>query len=127
MEFKGLLFAGIAFVVCLIFLSLGGYWMYTANDKIEQSQKQIDKFEKEDGEFHPFFEINQNDTEYQKAKKGMEDGKSSKSFSYVFFTIGAICLLIALTLVAIHFIMERNADKKMADTFFVDGKPPPRK
>jgi hypothetical protein len=125
MQFKGLLFAGIAFVICLIFAVLGGYWLYDNNDKIDKNQQIVDDFEKEDGKYHSDYEFDQNNTDYLEAKSNLDDANSNKSFSYVFFTISVICLLVAIALVAIHFIMERNADKKLGDSFFVDGKPPP--
>lgn len=127
MQFKGLMFAGIAFVICLIFAVLGGYWLYDTNDTIAKNQEIVDAFEDVDGKYHDAYEYDKNDPEYLKAKNNLEDARSSQSYSYVFFTIGAICLLVAIALVAIHFIMERNADKKLGDSFFVDGKPPPKK
>jgi hypothetical protein len=124
MEFKGLLFGGIAIVIAIIFCIIGWYTVQNTDDRIATYQKEVDSYEDPDGANHMWIEVDKNFANYTKAKDNLQDAKDSKSTSYIWFTIGGICLLIGIVMIIVHLVLERSADKKMADSFFVDSRQP---
>ncbi len=129
MEFKALLFAGIAFFFFVVFIVVGGFFLYDANERIEEWQKQVDTFEDLDGDNHHWYDaewpegsgVNHTHPEYLNAVEESDSAKDSRSFTTVWFVIAVMMLLVALALVAIHFIMEKRSDDKMGASFFMDG------
>jgi len=130
MELKALLFAGIAFFFCVAFIAVGAFFYFHYNSEVEHFEGVVDSYENPTGKNHHWYESDypplsgQNHTwpDYVNATEELEDAKSGKSTTAIWFVLGIIMLLVAVTLVAIHFILEKRADDKMASSFFMDGE-----
>ena len=130
MEFKALLFAGIALFFCVAFIAVGAFFYFHYDSEIEHYEKVVDSYESETGKNHHWYEADwppdsdQNHTwpDYVNATEDLEDAKSSKSTTAIWFVLGIIMLLVAVTLAAIHFILEKRADDKLASSFFMEGE-----
>jgi hypothetical protein len=121
------LFAGVALLFCIVFGSIGIFWHYNTNNRIDHYQKIIDEYEGGNETKTLWLEMHPDDPEYKKAvdeKKGAQD---DKGLTPLWFVFAVILLLVAIALVVIHFILEKRADDKMAASFFVEGgEAPPR-
>ena len=121
MEIKFLLFAGVAFVFCVIFFAIGGYFYKDASDRIEFYEDEIGTWEEPNGVNYLNYEIDPEHPTYLKAKDNLKDAKADKENSAIWFVIGVIFILITLALVVMHFIVEKRADDKLGASFFVEG------
>jgi hypothetical protein len=123
------LFAGVAFLFCVIFAAVGGFWYWDTNDRIDQYQTVLDEYHGGNETKTLFFEVYGNETpEYKEAKDKQQEAKDDSAMTPIWFVFAAILLLVAITLIVVHFILEKRADDKMAASFFVDGGegPPPK-
>ena len=120
-------FAGVAFLFCIIFVAIGGFWYFDAKNNIEHNQKVIDSFEKEDGENHLLYQKGEESgvhhENYTSAQKKQEEAEEDQDMTPIWFVFAAILVLVAITLVVVHFILEKRAGDKMAASFFVDSPP----
>ena len=128
MEFKALLFAGIAFFFCVAFIAVGAFLYFHYDTEVEHYEDEVWTYEHGGGVEQHYYESYLDDNgenhtypDYLNATEDLEDARSGRSVSVIFFVLGVIMLLFAVTLVAIHFILEKQADDKMASSFFMDG------
>jgi len=121
------MFAGVAFLFCVVFASIGGFWYYDCNNSIEHYEDVIESFEDPEGENYMLFEMYdqkvppEEHPNYTAAKEDLQEAKDDKGLTPIWFVFAVVLLLVAISLVVIHFILEKRADDKMAASFFVDG------
>lgn len=128
MQVKFFLFAGIAVLLALIFAAIGGYVFIRANNQIEQYDAEIEEWTTPNGT-HPekylLWEISEGkDPKFVELKEDKKDAEDSKGIAVVMWIFTVIFILVAITMVVIHFVLEKRANDMMGASFFVEGEGP---